>query len=229
MVHKNLEIQSAAINNISLESLITKTTNQDLYLDSITGNVDFDSLTVEGLFDGHNITELDQNLIKLTDTELITSKLVFEDAVSVDTLEVFDEYYEFIEGDVGFDELVADSVEVQGSIEGQVDGVDLDEWLQHKDSQTVVEEIVVHELTCINLFAELINNVSANQFNYTKIQEIVTDLILYRNATVESKFVLLWFNVFAVVYFSTNCEWKLEPEKCELERLSSNHWEPHLD
>lgn len=223
MVHKNLEIQSAAINNISLESLITKTTNQDLYLDSITGNVDFDSLTVEGLFDGHNITELDQNLIKLTDTELITSKLVFEDAVSVDTLEVFDEYYEFIEGDVGFDELVADSVEVQGSIEGQVDGVDLDEWLQHKDSQTVVEEIVVHELTCINLFAELINNVSANQFNYTKIQEIVTDLILYRNATVESKFVLLWFNVFAVVYFSTNCEWKLEPEKCELGRLSSNH------
>lgn len=192
IVHKNLEIQSATINNISLESLITKTTDQDLYLESITGNVDFDSLTVEGLFDGHNITELDQNLIKLNDTDLITSKLVFENAVSVDTLKVLDECHEFIEGDVDFDELVADSVEVQGNIEGQVEGVDLDELLQRKNSQTVVEDIAINELSCENLLAEFINNVSSrDKFNYTKMQEIVTDMLLYRNATVGSKFVLL--------------------------------------
>lgn len=188
MVHKNLEIQSAAINHIPLESLITKTTNQDLYLESIAGNVDFDSLTVEGLFDDHNITELDQNLIKLNDTELITSKLVFEDSVSVDTLKVLEEFYEFIEGDVELDELVAESVEVQGNIEGQVDGVDLDELLQHQGRQTVVEASV-NKLNCEKLFAEFINNVSRDKFNYTKIQEIVTDMLLYRNATVDSKFV----------------------------------------
>lgn len=61
-----VELTSNLINNIPVENYMTAHTTQNVNFDRFIGNVMIRELYTNGLFDFINVTELDQNSIKLT-------------------------------------------------------------------------------------------------------------------------------------------------------------------
>ncbi|XP_058454449.1 uncharacterized protein LOC131432281 [Malaya genurostris] len=71
-------IQSGMINDVKLDSFITRSTEQTLSVEEISGDIFFKNLTLDGLFFGLNATRLDKESIKLFGDQHTEATLVFE-------------------------------------------------------------------------------------------------------------------------------------------------------
>lgn len=69
---------SSLLNGIALDRYITADTYQEFHLPTLCGNIYFDHLHVNGLFDFLNVTELDQNAIRLSGDQYTEMQLIFE-------------------------------------------------------------------------------------------------------------------------------------------------------
>lgn len=69
---------SGLINRKSIEQYFTTTTNQQFPLPSLCGNIIFRNLNLRGLFDFINVTELEQNVIKLSGEQYTEVNVAFE-------------------------------------------------------------------------------------------------------------------------------------------------------
>ncbi|XP_055544277.1 uncharacterized protein LOC129729603 [Wyeomyia smithii] len=76
--HDRVTIESGLVNDIKLEEFLTRSTEQTLDVKEIKGNVSIDRLTLGGLIDGLNVTELDMNSIKLYGDQYTEATLIFE-------------------------------------------------------------------------------------------------------------------------------------------------------
>ncbi|XP_066140881.1 uncharacterized protein fs(1)N [Euwallacea fornicatus] len=181
----NMNIRSQMINNISLNSFITKNTPQNLNLSSIPANITFGSLTVNGLYDGQNITQLLGSFVNFSGDQPITSELIFEEEIAVDFLNVTKEHRHVInEGKL--ENVTAERVEVEGDVEGKVKGIDMDGYLTYTDKQSIRQPFYIKELKCEDISSQSINDMNVtNVFSYGKFRENITDILMYRNANVE--------------------------------------------
>lgn len=78
-VENGLNVQSGFINNRRIKEFFTIDTDQDITTDELNGEIIFDNLQVDGLFDGVNITDLTDSTMKLTGDQTVSADLVFED------------------------------------------------------------------------------------------------------------------------------------------------------
>ncbi|XP_066254163.1 uncharacterized protein fs(1)N [Euwallacea similis] len=184
-IHNNMDINSKMINNISLDSFITKSTPQNLNLSSIPANIILDALIVNGSYNGQNITKLLDSLVNFSGDQPISSELIFEEEIAVDSLNVTEEYRHVIkEGEL--QDLSAEIVKVDGDIEGKIKVFDMEGYLKYTDEQFIKQPFYIEELKCEEINSKSINDIdTARVFSYGKFRENITDILMYRNASVE--------------------------------------------
>lgn len=135
----NIFLNSQLINDIPLLDYMTKDTDQTIDISHIYGNVYFNKLQLNGLFNYVNITELDDRAIKLSGEQYTEVELVFEKGVILDLdvneLEIrktlnnidvnqfisIDEDFE-LHQDVTLNALVVENCTIYGKIESSIEG-----------------------------------------------------------------------------------------------------------
>lgn len=113
-----LQLSSRKINEIPVDAFMTLNTEQLLQLNTLNGNVFFRELHIDGLFDFVNVTELDENSIKLSGDQYTEAELLFENEISVENLDV-----RATINDISLDKLIPvdGPITIAGSL--QIDGV----------------------------------------------------------------------------------------------------------
>lgn len=174
---EDLSIESGMINDIKVEDLVTK--NQDESLSNISllkGNVFIGNLFIHGKFNGHNITELDDSLVKLTGEQFIESTLIFQDEIHVQNLEISDKLNsrkaeDFlytsadtqINWDVNLGDIVAENVIIEGNFTGDIEKNNFTEIanriLRYTGNQTIQSPFEIRVSEVETLKADKINGV----------------------------------------------------------------------
>lgn len=174
---EDLSIESGMINDIKVEDLVTK--HQDESLSNISllkGNVFIRNLFVHGKFDGHNITELDDSLVKLTGEQFIESTLIFQDEIHVQNLEISEKLNgrkseDFlytsadnqINWDVNFGDIVAENVVIAGNFTGDIEENNFTDIsnriLRYTGNQTIQSPFEIRVSEVETLEADKINGV----------------------------------------------------------------------
>ncbi|CAG9835827.1 unnamed protein product [Diabrotica balteata] len=144
-----LNIQSDSINNVTLSSIVSTDKDQTLKINLLKGKIYITHLSVNGTFDGKNITEFDDSLVKLTGEQYIDSTLTFNDLEVNKNLEITEnlngiDTEEFLYttggGSVGkhinFDSISVDNMTVLGNIRGNVSGFNLQNFSENYFSAT---------------------------------------------------------------------------------------------
>lgn len=122
------------INNVDLESLVTKHEDQHLFSVSVLkGDVTIKRLFVHGNFGGYNVTELDESFVKLTGEQFIASTLLFQDELKVENLEITNKLNDHkaedylysnsdneIDWDVDLEDVIAEEIIVEGNFTGDI-------------------------------------------------------------------------------------------------------------
>ncbi|XP_050508326.1 uncharacterized protein LOC126885674 isoform X2 [Diabrotica virgifera virgifera] len=184
-----LNIQSNSINNVSLNSIISKDENQTLKINLLKGKIFIKHIFVKGTFDGKNITEFDDSLVKLTGEQYIDSTLTFNDLEVNKTLEITDnlndigteEFLYTINGGsigkhVNFDNISVDNMTVLGNIRGNISGFNLQHFSENYFSatknQTIPSKFHLKAATVDKLLANRINgninNISVDDESFNK-------------------------------------------------------------
>lgn len=73
-----LQLSAGVINGVSVDDFITLSTEQELSLNRLSGNVIFKELQLDGLFEFINVTELERNAIRLQGDQFTEAELIFE-------------------------------------------------------------------------------------------------------------------------------------------------------
>ncbi|CAG9819512.1 unnamed protein product [Phaedon cochleariae] len=194
-VQGNLDIESNSINNVNLNSLVTKDTDQDLHMRHLNGAVTINDLIVLGTFNGKNITQLDESLVKLTGEQFIESTLIFNDDVHVDKLEIVGKLNDLeaseylytsgdvtIDNDIVFENIIVDNMLVKGDLNGNISNFDLrdihERYLSYTKDQSIDTDFHVESATVENLKAETINGMNfAELFDEDSFIRNVTQLL----------------------------------------------------
>ncbi|XP_055611748.1 uncharacterized protein LOC129758294 [Uranotaenia lowii] len=71
-------VSSNMINEFRLDDFVTRSTEQELPVQEIEGDVFFENLSLGGLFDGLNVTEVDYSSIKLYGDQYTEASLIFQ-------------------------------------------------------------------------------------------------------------------------------------------------------
>lgn len=203
-IQQNLEIDTNSINNIQLDSLFTTDTDQDLELRVLKGDVTIKNLLVLGKYDGKNVTQLDETLVKLSGEQFISSTLLFYDDLNVDTLEIeklndleADEYL-YTTGDgeidvpISFESILAENVLVEGNFHGNLMDLDLDgledRYLSLTSDQTVNAPFEIQHVEVDKLEADDSNFVVEDLLESPEVLEEVWKILNNGSIKVESKF-----------------------------------------
>lgn len=78
-LQSNIQIASGLVNDIPFSSFVTKDTEQVFNVSNLHGDVFFQHLTLDGLFNFVNVTDLDMNAIKLFGDQYTNAELEFQD------------------------------------------------------------------------------------------------------------------------------------------------------
>lgn len=175
-VRNNLQVESNIINNIHIDEIITKDTHQILNLQTLNGTVGFGNLNLGGLYGSKNVTKIDQESVKLSGEQYISSTLFFNNNIEVDNLEITQtlndlssEEYLFktgdrtIESDVEFDKIVAENMTVENDMIGNITSMDLDKLrkmvLSYSSEQEITGNYTFTNASIVDMVVENINEV----------------------------------------------------------------------
>lgn len=141
----DIKLPSKLVNGIELESFVTKDSEQTFHASKIHGDVFFNRLKLNGLFDSINVTDLDTNSIKLLGEQFTDAEFIFEDGVplSINATQVqitetinnipvsdfinIDADFELFEN-VMFDTLIANECSVSGDIQSRSSAAFVNGW-----------------------------------------------------------------------------------------------------
>lgn len=147
-IRNALKVKSNLINDIPLDAFVTKDTEQIFRHPLLLGSATFENLYLQGLYDGINISKLDQETVKLSGDQFLSSNLIFEDGVSMNVLNIteklndinIEDYLfsnsDFTVGDIQFTKMAAEKVYVQGKANLHIKNFDLDDFDKRRLSLT---------------------------------------------------------------------------------------------
>lgn len=189
-----LELSSNLINDIDVGRYLTTDSDQELRIDRIVGNVFVKNLFVDGLFDFINITELDENAIKLSGEQFTGAELLFDGnngQLNINNIEILKtcnghQLEDFVlideelhlDGNVIVDNIQVDELIVEGEVQGKtINGIDLTEFDTIRLSRTKQKQTITgpyHVKTAIvqgDLHAGTINGYTA-----VRLQELCNNI-----------------------------------------------------
>lgn len=122
-VMQDLRLASAAINSVDVNKLIHKDTEGILDVRELNGSVTFENLLITGLYNGVDIIKLDQESVKLSGEQFISSEIIFDEDLQTDELDIKKvlndipiEQYLYSNGKMSMDALNIDSLTVENLI-----------------------------------------------------------------------------------------------------------------
>ncbi|KAJ8919572.1 hypothetical protein NQ315_002194 [Exocentrus adspersus] len=181
-VRGNLEVTSNSINNLDVETIITKDTEQVLNITKLNGKVTIDNLNIDGKFNKVNVNEMEQELVKLTGEQSISSTLIFKEELEVENIEITealnnvkpDDYLYSdteLETAFGFKEIEADTITVEGNFSGSITNFDIKEFSTQYLSRSKDQVIEAH----YDIVKSIVDNLNTESIN----GENVTDVLNY--------------------------------------------------
>lgn len=202
VVKKNLHTKSGSINEVSIEKLLTRHTEQTVTIPKINGKVHFKNLLLQGLYGDVNLTKLDQETLKSSGEQFVTSILIIdsdsEDQIDLtatnftimNTLNGLQEKeYSFIKGNrifknsLNFDVLNSETLVVDGNVDGALENFSLEDFdkrrLSYTRDQTITADYKIKNLHTTHLSADIINGefISDKIFSEAYRKEIVQMLL----------------------------------------------------
>lgn len=212
-IRDDLKIKSETINSIPIDSFISKDTEQILNMSLLNGIVSIENLKLDGYLNGINITELDQETVKLTGEQYVSSKLIFNDQIESDHLTVMehlnkinvDEYVNNVSEDViQFDKLHVENLEIRGNFETIYTNFDPKDYnnrrLSKTQNQTIEVPIYIENSNIDVLHAENINDYSYKDlFTWDLIHQIIDSKVQNGTMYLDSK--LHWGSCTNIFYF----------------------------
>lgn len=224
---EDLRIESGMINDIKLEDLVTK--HQDESLSNISvlkGNVFIKNLFVHGKFNGYNITELDDSLVKLTGEQFVESTLIFQDEINVQNLQISDklsghkaEDYLYtpadnrINWDVNLGDIVAENVIIVGNFSGDVEENNFTDIanriLRYTVNQSIESPFEIRVSEVETLEANKINGVDfGDTLDMKRTQKQLVEKLSKGLIDVESKYQkLIHASHLSLYFFRLNNNW----------------------
>lgn len=191
---EGIYIKSGLLNGVDTKDIVTKSTEQEITFNELVGDVLFQRLDLDGLFDFINATELDINTVKLNGDQysevsvsvahpVITKSIKINKEVNGHLLRDFYRIDQEIhlKGEIIFNELLIDQGHIFGGIHtnGYLNGVNLKEFDETRLSLTRPQHISVpcymKEVTVNgNMRNEMINQVPTHSFtnNVLKAQSV---------------------------------------------------------
>lgn len=221
-----MNIVSNTIDEINIDYLVNKDKEQDMLLHTLNGEIAFENLFLEGLYDGVNVTKLDQESVKLTGEQYIEATLNFlretpetldiiaTDFTITETLNSLPETDYYFRSDQ-FRELhsisvmesaYCDNLTVE-SIFGPISNFDIEEFdklkLSINGDQQIPQQFAVKNLKVDDLKANFINDVPYKQlFEYEHYYNIVSRRLLRGQMKVKGTYM---FNMnLSDCFFSNN-------------------------
>lgn len=193
-VKNNLEIRSNSINNINLDSIVTKDTDQVLNITLLKGNVIVDNAVVEGKFNGENVTQIDQDLVKLNGEQYVSSTLIFAEELTVENFEMtetlndvkLEEYLskddEEIDPDMKFEDVEVEDLTVEGGFTGSIPQIDIkdfnEKYLSYSKDQVIDVHFDIVQSTVENLEVDNLNNEKYDEFfSKEKFLEKIVEMV----------------------------------------------------
>jgi hypothetical protein len=198
-VRKNLLISSNTINKVSLDSFVTKDTDQHLNLSTINGVVTFGSVDTEGFYNSVDVKKLDEELVKLDGEQYISSILNFEDMIQVNRLEILNSINDIRKDEVFYAHRNPESypiryenIYVEGNVYGDIAGIDLKEFdrsrMSFSKNQVIETEFNISNLNVDNIVLGEVNGVNSYYFKREALQESLTTKFLEGKLEIKSKF-----------------------------------------
>lgn len=130
----NIDLTSNLVNGMRLDDFVTIDSDQTFNVNKLHGNIFFNILNLGGLFNNINVTELDENTIKLNGEQFTETELIFDVppgsfAIDANVLQIettinnlpvndfiaIDENFE-LDDDITLNEFVANECVVGGSV-----------------------------------------------------------------------------------------------------------------
>lgn len=145
LIAPNIKLTSNRVNGIRFDDFVTNDTDQTFNVNKIHGDVFFNQLKLDGLFNFINITELDENSIKLSGEQYTEAELIFKKGnaldIDVNQLEIIetinnmnvtdfigiDENFELAE-DVILNTITTNECIIGGEINSNIGGGSLNGW-----------------------------------------------------------------------------------------------------
>ncbi|KAL1489956.1 hypothetical protein ABEB36_013879 [Hypothenemus hampei] len=182
-IKDNLHVISNKINEIKLESFITKDTSQDLHINAINGNVNFDNLMVKGLINGYNISKLNDTLVRIDRPETFNNTITFIEPVK----DLAAQELAINAENILMSVVDMDKVTVKGNLNGEISSLNLmKNMMNYINDQTIQQPYIVGALKCNHIEIENINGLPVNKvFSMQSFHDNITDILTYRNATVK--------------------------------------------
>lgn len=212
-VEGDLQLESDTINGISLSSFVNKTSEQILNIEVLNGNVTFENLQISGYFGGSNITQLNEETVKISGNQFISSTLHFLDDLTVsgdfqikDLLnDVVPDSYVFSTGDRFLSSLnklervQVDTLTVEGDLNGKVDNFDVEEFNKNRLSltrdQKITGEYFVENLHLEDLEANKVNNYDFMELKKPeKLRELIENMIEANKIKIRGKNSLIYYD-----------------------------------
>lgn len=206
MEFEDLTVDSGMINNVKIENFVTTHEDENLFRVSVLkGDVTIKRLFVHGTFDGYNITQLDESLVKLTGEQFISSTLMFEDELNVRNLEIMEKLNDHkaedyiystgdnhIDWDINIDNLTAENVLIEGHFVGNITENNFtairDRILTYTENQTINVPFEIRLSEVDHLDVHNINDIKFEDFLDTQgFQKDIVQKINKGLIDVESK------------------------------------------
>lgn len=171
-VRGNLSIASKSINTIPLYKFIRKDSKQLLNIKEIEGNISIENLQLTGLVDGVNITKLDQDSVKISGDQYISSVLNFTSDIKAPILEAqtlngkTDKDFLFLTSDLShlkFQNMFVDNLKVDQDVEVDLENFNLKEYnsrrMSSSEEQAVTGRAVIKKVETGRIQAVTCNGV----------------------------------------------------------------------
>lgn len=183
-IKNNFVINSNMINDINLNSLVTKSTDQDLEIGVLPGIVHFENLEIDGLYNGVNITKLDEETVKLTGEQYISSTLIFRNKLQVNNLQILEtinnktlDQLNSAKNTFDLDKIKVETLEIRGNLRGHLN---FNETTRNHTCE--LKKAKIDQLEAIT-----INNIASHRFSYDFIKENLKNRLEQGNFSAESE------------------------------------------
>ncbi|XP_076273246.1 female sterile (1) Nasrat [Rhynchophorus ferrugineus] len=194
-VRKNLNIDSNTINNIPISSFITKDTEQYLEITNFLSTVDFENLTLDGLLNGENITQIYNHFINSDRGPTKYSKFIFKEPVVVENM-TFDILNDFnwnatetdnIDDDFNETELIdnveVDDLVIEGDFLGNIVNFDveqLENYLSYVERQDIDALYSTEKLSVDDIEITRINDFDYKSLlSYETLRGNISNILMY--------------------------------------------------
>lgn len=187
---EGIHVTSGLVNDFKVKDVVTKSTDQEIALTELHGDIIFQHLDLVGLFDSINVTDLEYNSIKTWGDQYTEASLVFTNDVSEVKPELLVQHLQVIEslndvnvenfisidepleinGKVFFKTLESNDCLVYGNIQSGniLNGVSIDEFDQTRLSLTRAQKIPSGNIQNLHITGflknDLINGIDTNTF-----------------------------------------------------------------